>query len=330
MDQSLISIIVPVYKAEPYLDECVGSLVNQTYKNIEIILVDDGSPDHCPAICDAWAAKDNRIRVIHKMNGGSSSARNVGIDNARGSYIGFVDSDDFFDARMYEKLHEGITRSSNIGVAGIKYWRYESGVVSIYNGVWDTKKDMLVKASEYGILALKKKICHAAPNKLYKKCIFEKLRFREGAFCEDVLFSHDLSKVLMDLNLDMWDLDYYAYYYRIHQGSLCRSEIPIDISYIHNLLTIIDEEEGESAYKSAAIDIFHHTLYDSYYILLNDNSSNGKVNLKLFLNDFQDQIKLLKYKDVMYKENQYSLYAYLSFLLTKYWPNLYLRMKSRA
>ena len=104
MDYSLISIIVPVYKSERYLDECVGSLVNQTYKNIEIILVDDGSPDHCPAICDAWAAKDNRIRVIHKMNGGSSSARNVGIDNARGSYIGFVDSDDFFDTRMYEKL----------------------------------------------------------------------------------------------------------------------------------------------------------------------------------------------------------------------------------
>ena len=330
MDQSLISIIVPVYKAEPYLDECVESLVNQTYKDIEIILVDDGSPDRCPEMCDAWAAKDNRIRVVHKLNGGSSSARNVGIDNARGSFIGFVDSDDFFDVRMYEKLYEGIMRSPNIGIAGIKYWRYESGEVSIYNGVWDTKKDTLVKASEYGLLALKKKICHAAPNKLFKRCIFDKLRFREGAFCEDVLFSHDLGKVLIDLNLDMWDINYYAYYYRIHQGSLCRSELPIDISYINNLMTIIDEEKIESAYKSAAIDVFHHTLYDNYYILLNDSSSMGKANLKLFMDDFGEQIKLLKYKDVMYKENQHSLYAYFSFLLTIYCPNLYLKIKNSA
>ena len=91
----LISVIVPVYKVEKYLDKCVQSIVDQTYRNLEIILVDDGSPDNCPAMCDAWAEKDDRIRVIHKENGGLSDARNAGMAIATGEYIGFVDSDDW-------------------------------------------------------------------------------------------------------------------------------------------------------------------------------------------------------------------------------------------
>ncbi|MDI1303790.1 MAG: glycosyltransferase, partial [bacterium] len=90
----LISIIIPIYGVEKYIDKCILSVINQTYKNLEIILVDDGSPDNCPAICDQYAKKDSRIRVIHKINGGLSSARNSGIDIATGKYITFVDSDD--------------------------------------------------------------------------------------------------------------------------------------------------------------------------------------------------------------------------------------------
>ena len=99
-----ISVIVPVYKVEKYLDKCVESIVNQTYKNLEIILVDDGSPDNCPAMCDEWAEKDERIRVIHKENGGLADARNAGMDIATGDYIGFVDSDDWIEPNMYEVL----------------------------------------------------------------------------------------------------------------------------------------------------------------------------------------------------------------------------------
>ena len=94
MSKSLISVIVPVYKVENFLDRCVESIVGQTYENLEIILVDDGSPDNCPAMCDEWAEKDSRIRVIHKENGGLCSARNAGMDIAAGDYLGFVDSDD--------------------------------------------------------------------------------------------------------------------------------------------------------------------------------------------------------------------------------------------
>ena len=100
----LISVIVPVYKVEQYLDECVQSIINQTYKNLEIILVDDGSPDRCPAICDKYAEIDHRVIVIHKQNGGVCSARNAALSIAKGEYIGFVDGDDYIDSSMYEAL----------------------------------------------------------------------------------------------------------------------------------------------------------------------------------------------------------------------------------
>lgn len=102
----MISVIVPVYNVEEYLDECVESIVNQTYQDIEIILVDDGSPDNCPQMCDAWEKKDKRIKVIHQANGGISAARNAALDIACGEYISFVDSDDFLEATALEYLHK--------------------------------------------------------------------------------------------------------------------------------------------------------------------------------------------------------------------------------
>lgn len=106
MVQPLISVIVPVYKVEKYLDQCVRSIVNQTYRNLEIILVDDGSPDRCPAMCDEWAKRDRRIRVIHQKNMGGGEARNVAMDVAVGEYIAFVDSDDYISPMLYEIMME--------------------------------------------------------------------------------------------------------------------------------------------------------------------------------------------------------------------------------
>ena len=102
MNQDLISIIVPIYNVEQYLEKCIESILNQTYQNLEIILVEDGSPDRCGKICDEYAQKDKRIKVIHKENGGLSDARNVGIKSATGTLIGFVDSDDYIAENMYE------------------------------------------------------------------------------------------------------------------------------------------------------------------------------------------------------------------------------------
>ena len=100
----MISVIVPVYKTEKYLERCINSILNQTYKDIELILVDDGSPDKCPAICDTFAQMDERVKVIHKVNGGVSTARNTGLEIATGDYIAFVDSDDYIELDMYEKM----------------------------------------------------------------------------------------------------------------------------------------------------------------------------------------------------------------------------------
>src|SRR5665647_2657921 len=105
MHNPLISIIVPIYKVENYIRNCVDSILNQTYKNLEVILVDDGSTDNCGNICDEYSLKDNRIKTIHKKNGGLSSARNAGLDVAKGEYIGFIDSDDWIEKDMYESLY---------------------------------------------------------------------------------------------------------------------------------------------------------------------------------------------------------------------------------
>lgn len=112
MGNPKVSIIVPIYNVEKYLDRCMNSLINQTLKDIEIIMVDDGSPDNCPKMCDEWAKKDSRIKVVHKKNGGLGYARNSGLDVATGEYVAFVDSDDYIDLKMYEILYDNATKSN--------------------------------------------------------------------------------------------------------------------------------------------------------------------------------------------------------------------------
>ncbi len=125
--ENMISIIVPVYKVEPYLRQCVDSILNQTYSDLEVLLIDDGSPDKCGEICDEYAAADSRVRVIHKLNGGISSARNAGLDAATGEYIGFVDSDDWIEPRMFEVLLNALTEA-DADISICDYWlEYASG-----------------------------------------------------------------------------------------------------------------------------------------------------------------------------------------------------------
>lgn len=125
----MISVIIPIYNVERYLERCLQSVINQTFKDIEIILVDDGSPDKCPHICDKYAEKDNRIKVIHKQNGGLSSARNAGLNHAKGEYVTFIDSDDFVHPNMIERLYrETKTVKYDIVYGAVYYgWSEENG-----------------------------------------------------------------------------------------------------------------------------------------------------------------------------------------------------------
>ena len=179
----MISIIVPVYKAEKYLDNCINSLLSQTYTDLEIILVDDGSPDASGAICDAYAAKDSRIKVIHQQNGGQSAARNAGLSVASGEYVGFVDADDTVEPDMYEVLYEAI-QGRDLAICGARRVR-EGQIPERIDGagsVTELDRDGLWN-EVFG------RMNNGAWNKLYRKDLLQGCRFLEGLFHnEDLIF----------------------------------------------------------------------------------------------------------------------------------------------
>lgn len=133
MKKGLISVVVPIYKVEKYLDHCISSIVNQTYRNLEILLIDDGSPDNCPRICDEWSQKDGRIKVIHKENQGLGMARNTGIENATGEYICFFDSDDSIAADTIQKAYHAVSReNSDVVIFGFHTTDEAGAVISSF------------------------------------------------------------------------------------------------------------------------------------------------------------------------------------------------------
>ena len=186
MTTPLISVIVPVYRVEEYLERCVKSILSQTYKNLEVILVDDGSPDQCPAICDACAEKDVRVKVIHKENKGLSGARNAGIDAASGEYLAFVDSDDYVSPHFIEELYQLLQDTGcAIGQCRFSYVKGDGLVEEgdsafcIYRG--ESLMEQLYEPEE-------KATCFVvAWNKLYRAELFKEtgIRYPEGRIHED-------------------------------------------------------------------------------------------------------------------------------------------------
>lgn len=183
---SLISVIVPVYKVEPYLNKCIDSIVNQNYKNLEIILVDDGSPDNCGAICDAWAEKDSRIRVIHKENSGGGMARNTGLDIANGEFVAFVDSDDYISIEMYEYLHGLI--GADVDVVECSYMDVSNDDVDFSCGDADVQVYTAQEAMEEHISD--RIFRQLIWNKLYRREVIGDIRFPEGKSIDDEFFTY--------------------------------------------------------------------------------------------------------------------------------------------
>lgn len=188
MNQPKISVIVPVYKVEPYLHKCLNSIVKQTYRNLEIILVDDGSPDKCGEICDIYAARDKRIKVIHKANGGVSSARNMGLTAVTGEWIGWVDSDDWIEPDMFEYLlQNALSYEADIAVCS-RYEQYRNH--QIFRG-WEREEVLdTVQAVE---LLLKNDIMqNYLCDKLWRRSLFNGVAFPEGRTFEDIAVMHRL------------------------------------------------------------------------------------------------------------------------------------------
>ncbi len=206
-----ISVIIPVYKVEKYLDRCIESVVNQTYTNLEIILVDDGSPDRSGEICDAWAHRDKRIRVIHQKNGGLSAARNAGLDIACGDYIGFVDSDDYIHQDMYLSMYQkAISCRSDIVVCGFE--RVDEKGNSISGAGFSPN-------SESQFSTISTRIMCVVWNKLYRGELFDCLRFPVGKVYEDVFVMPRLLQTSRNTNVIRESL----YFYRQSADSITRS-----------------------------------------------------------------------------------------------------------
>lgn len=223
----MISVIVPVYKVEKYLDQCVASIVSQSFSDLEIILVDDGSPDNCPAMCDNWAKRDSRIRVIHKENGGLSDARNAGVTAAKGSFIGFVDSDDITPPDMYQVLFSLMEQDdSDIAACGIKQF-------------WDknTPPHRMTSSGKYSFtteealheLILERHLKQPVWYKLYRRTTIINIPFPVGKYHEDVFWSYQAIGAARRVSV----VDFPCYLYRQHPNSIMGS--PYSLSHLDSL-----------------------------------------------------------------------------------------------
>jgi glycosyltransferase involved in cell wall biosynthesis len=250
MVNPLVSVIVPVYKVEPYLRKCVDSIIAQTYTNLEIILVDDGSPDDCGKICDEYAERDERVRVVHKENGGLSDARNAALDIMRGEYVAFVDSDDWVLPNYVKDMYENLLKyESDISLSGTVYV-YENDkknmVLAINNvdGLY-TQKEAVEN------LFYQKGIYPSAYSKLYKAELFKNIRYPKGRLNEDSAITYKIFCICDKISFSKAS----NYYYLQRTGSIENS------GFLHrrmDAIDIVDEmlawiSENKPEYKNAAV-----------------------------------------------------------------------------
>lgn len=221
MDQSvLISVIVPVYNVEEYLPRCVDSILAQSYRNLEVILVDDGTKDASDKICDAYAEKDPRVRVIHKENGGLSSARNAGIAIARGEYLGFVDSDDWIEPQMYETmLSLALQHKVKLVCAGRYDVNSTTGEKKI--GLCPPREEVITGEELVRRIFTWQNIDSAAWDKLYHRSLFREVRYPLGKIVEDVPTTY---KIALDAGeAALCPQPFYNYYHR--PGSITTASV---------------------------------------------------------------------------------------------------------
>lgn len=251
-----ISIIVPVYNVEKYICRCIDSILNQTFSDFELILVDDGSPDNCPQICDYYFNMDNRVKVIHKENGGVSSARNAGLDIAKGEYIAFVDSDDWIEEDMYQILYN----------TSVKYDAdvVECDIFFIYNHVDNINKcingETQIGNRDFALERIMKiPSSNFVYNKLYKRYTFKNLRFPNAKRFEDVYITY---KIILKTEKYIY-INSKKYYYFIRENSLSHMK-----NYSTELLeAIYSQEERFYSLKKNVVPKYIIDLAEQRYLL---------------------------------------------------------------
>lgn len=265
MEEHKISVIIPVYKVEAYLPRCLDSVINQTYKNLEIILVDDGSPDNSGKICDEYAEKDSRIVVIHKENEGVAKARNTALDMASGNYIGFVDSDDWIEPDMYEFLIKNAEKyDTDISMCGEVI--YEDGRAISEELSGKTEVMSREEAVKFTVVGGRMGFIW---NKIYKKTILESLRFSSEYGCsEDLMFVYRAVK-----NANKTVLENRAKYnYFRREGGITRGEFGYGAFGVVDVMrSMLNEERGSDVYPYCV-----KGFTDAAYTVLSGIITSGK------------------------------------------------------
>lgn len=288
--EKLISVIVPVYNVEEYVEKCVLSIINQTYKNLEIILVDDGSTDNSGKICDEIAIKDNRIKVIHKKNGGLSDARNVGIDIAKGDYLGFVDSDDFLHPQHYEILIKDALKY-DAGISECRFVRetiqsYESFCNKIlsYESKLCSSHDALMD-----LYASKENFHIMAWAKIYKRDLFKDIRFPKGRLHEDMPIMYKLYELAGKLSVTNAKL----YYVSERVGSITRCQynrFRIECWFEHYIQTFEYYKSSNNNEIMNSVKAGYIQDMPPYWLMC--YSAHDKVMMKKLIREYRKFFKL--------------------------------------
>ena len=318
MDNDLISIVVPIYKVEKYLEQCVTSIINQTYQNIEIILVDDGSPDNCGIMCDNYATKDARIKVIHKQNGGLSDARNHGIEIATGKYITFVDSDDYIDSKYIEELYNEIkTNNVKVSQCGILHVNDDQEILKksghLEKQLLSGKQMLKDLYKDHGTENI------VVWNKMYDIKLFENIRYPVGKIHEDEFTTY---KILYNID-DVAILNKYYYNYRQNENSITGKKFNIKrldkIEAYEQRLQFFKQKNEKELYQLALM---------SYLLEIRQSY----MNTKKYIDNSKDiQLELVKkyranYKFI-FKDKNVNMMKKLKMLIFLVSPGLFYILK---
>lgn len=257
IENIIISVVIPVYNVEAYIEECIKSLMNQTFKQIEMIFIDDGSTDNSGKICDFYAEEDERIKVLHTTNQGLSAARNKGIECANGKYIAFVDSDDYVSSEWLARLYDAITKKqADIAECNFiyKYGSKEINSRKMKESVVDSKEAM------HGLLVPPYLGYVNAWNKLYKSELFQEIRFPEGKIHEDEYTTY---KLLYTAKAVVY-IDEYLYFYRQREKSIINS------SFSEKKMDALEAAKGmQEFFVENDIDMMQESVFHRYTIDLN-------------------------------------------------------------
>ncbi len=285
----LITIIVPVYKVEKYLDKCVNSILGQTYTNIEILLIDDGSPDQCGSMCDSYSLLDSRIKVVHKKNGGLSDARNAALDIMTGDYVTFVDSDDYLDVDYISRLYLSLLQNE-ADISVCNYYFYYERTCKITPAFNTNKKTSVLNNKEaLSDLLYKKSMETSAWGKLYSKDIFQNLRYPVGKLYEDIATTYKAfikAQKVVSISSPL-------YYYTVRDDSIMGASF--DIKQMDAIYMAKDMLNGMISYGDPQLVKAAKCRYVSmcYYILFKTNRDTAE---ELYIYN-----EILKYrKDILF------------------------------